>query len=80
MKIEEKRLQITEDLNPEYEEILTKEALQFVKRLERHFGKRRRDLLHLRNIVQTEIDQGKNPDFLKETKHIREESWTAAPI
>ena len=80
MKIEEKRLQITEDLNPEYEEILTKEALQFVKRLERHFGKRRRDLLHLRNIVQTEIDQGKNPDFLKETKHIREGSWTAAPI
>ncbi|MBU8786137.1 malate synthase A [Bacillus glycinifermentans] len=80
MKTEERRLQIKGDMNPEYEAILTKEALQFVGRLERHFGKRRRDLLHLRNIVQAEIDQGKNPDFLKETQYIREGNWTAAPV
>ncbi|MGN9867155.1 malate synthase A [Bacillus swezeyi] len=80
MKTEVKRIHITGSMNPQYEEILTKEALQFIGRLEHHFGGRRRDLLNLRKVVQAEIDQGKNPDFLKETKHIREENWTVAPI
>ncbi|RCK13080.1 YhfH family protein [Bacillus licheniformis] len=63
-----------------YEEILTKEAMEFIGRLERHFGGRRRELLHLRTIRQAEIDQGKNPCFLAETKHIREADWTVAPL
>ncbi|MDI5787798.1 hypothetical protein PO124_02965 [Bacillus licheniformis] len=40
-----------------------KEAMEFIGRLERHFGGRRRELLHLRTIRQAEIDQGKNPCF-----------------
>ncbi|MFN2744857.1 malate synthase A [Bacillus sp. z60-18] len=80
MKTEEIGLKVTGTMNQQYEELLTKEALQFIGRLERHFGGRRRDLLHLRKIVQAEIDQGKNPDFLKETKYIREKNWTVAPL
>lgn len=63
MKTEEKRIHITGSINPHYEEILTKEAMEFIGRLERHFGGRRRELLHLRTIRQAEIDQGKNPCF-----------------
>lgn len=80
MKTEEKRIHITGSINPHYEEILTKEAMEFIGRLERHFGGRRRELLHLRTIRQAEIDQGKNPCFLAETKHIREADWTVAPL
>ncbi|NPC94655.1 malate synthase A [Bacillus sp. WMMC1349] len=80
MKTEEKQIEITGALKPEYEEILTDEALQFIGRLEHHFGERRRELLNLRKTVQTEIDKGKNPDFLAETKHIREGDWTVAKI
>ncbi|MFP7198018.1 malate synthase A [Bacillus licheniformis] len=80
MKTEEKRIHITGSINPHYEEILTKEAMEFIGRLERHFGGRRRELLHLRKIRQAEIDQGKNPCFLAETKHIREADWTVAPL
>ena len=38
MKTEEKRIHITGSINPHYEEILTKEAMEFIGRLERHFG------------------------------------------
>lgn len=41
---------------------------QFIERIERHFGERRRELLERRKIVQEELNQGKLPDFLEETK------------
>ncbi|PLR99219.1 malate synthase A [Bacillus sp. T33-2] len=63
-----------------YEEILTPEALQFIEELERNFGQRRRELLEMRKKRQHEINEGKLPDFLPETKHIRESQWTIAPL
>ncbi|HSK89604.1 MAG TPA: malate synthase A [Anaerolineales bacterium] len=61
-------------------QILTPEALQFIEKLEREFGPRRRELLKERTKRQTAIDAGEFPDFLPSTKHIREDHWKVAPI
>src|SRR5579884_3220567 len=61
-------------------EILTPEALKFLSKLHRKFESRRQELLQRRVARQQEIDDGKMPDFLPETKSIREREWTVAPI
>jgi len=61
-------------------EILTPEALAFLAKLQRNFNSRREELLQRRAVRQKEIDNGKMPDFLPETKSIREAEWTVAPI
>jgi malate synthase len=63
-----------------YEEILSAEALAFVAHLERLFGPRRRELLDARLERQAQIDAGKLPDFLPETKAVRDGDWTVAPL
>ena len=73
-------LQINGEILPEYEEILTPGALQFVQRLEQQFGERRKELLNRRKRVQEEINHGKLPSFLEETKHIREGKWTIGQL
>jgi malate synthase len=73
-------LEIRAIVTPEYAEILTPEALTFVVSLQRNFNARRLALLAARQERQKEIDAGKLPDFLLETKTIRESDWTAAPI
>jgi malate synthase len=64
----------------QYDEILTPEALNFIEELERKFGGRRMELLQYRQKRQAEINNGKLPDFLPETKHIRNGDWTIAPL
>ena len=64
---------------PQYSEILTPQALAFVARLHRQFDGRRRELLARRAARQQEFDAGKLPDFLPETRQIRESDWTIAP-
>src|SRR6201998_4652987 len=61
-------------------QILTPDALRFVARLQREFNGRRIELLERRERRQAEINQGKKPDFLPETAHIRESNWQVAPI
>ena len=39
-----------------------------------------KELLQARTIRQKRLDAGERPDFLKETKHIRESEWTVAPL
>ncbi len=63
-----------------YQDILTPEALQFLVRLSRKFEPNRTELLKKRQIRQKEINGGKLPDFLPETKSIRESEWKVAPI
>ncbi|MBI4005463.1 MAG: malate synthase A, partial [Gammaproteobacteria bacterium] len=65
---------------PEYQEILTTEALNFVEELERRFGPRRRQLLEIRKNRQKAFDSGTLPDFWPQTREIRESKWTVAPI
>ena len=76
MLTEAKGLEVRGEMKPGFEEILTPEALQFVEQLERKFGVRRKELLEKRKVIQTEINNGKLPTFLEETRHIRESNWT----
>jgi malate synthase len=65
---------------PDYENVLTAEAVAFVAELERKFGPERCRLLARRADVQRQLDAGWKPDFLAETKAIREADWRVAPI
>jgi malate synthase len=66
-------------LTPAFAEILTPEALAFVANLHREFEPRRQQLLAARGARQKEFDAGRLPDFLPETRKIRESDWTIAP-
>lgn len=63
-----------------FEDILTFEALDFVKKLHERFDLRRKELLRKREEKQHEIDEGNLPHFLEETRDIREEVWTIDPV
>ena len=67
-------------LNDETRKILTKDATAFLALLHRSFNPKRKDLLQRRVIRQAELDKGLLPDFLPETKQIREnDAWKGAP-
>jgi len=65
---------------PRQDEILTQRALAFVAELERRFGPRRRELLEARAERQLRLDAGELPDFLPETREVREGDWTIEPV
>lgn len=67
-------------VQPRFDEILTTEALAFVADLHRRFNETRKRLLALRAERQKRFDAGETPDFLAETRHIREGDWNVAPI
>jgi len=73
-------LQFTEKLTAEYQAVLTPEVLAFVAELAETFTPRRNELLAKRIARQKRIDAGELPDFLPETKAIRESDWKVAPI
>lgn len=63
-----------------YRKILTPEATAFLALLHRTFNPTRKALLQRRTIRQQELDNGTLPDFLPETKHIRDnDAWKGAP-
>ncbi len=62
-----------------FEEILAPEALAFVADLHRRFDPTRRELLAARGERQQRLDGGEMPDFLTETKAVREDDWRVAP-
>lgn len=68
------------EIKPGYEEILTTEALGLVAILQRKFGTRRKELLAARDERQKRLDAGELPDFLPETKAVRDGDWTIAPL
>ena len=73
-------VQITADVSPEMAEILTPDALALVATLHRAFESRRRELLEARVARAARLDAGELPDFLPETKAIRDDpSWKVAP-
>ncbi|HRJ57973.1 MAG TPA: malate synthase A [Anaerolineales bacterium] len=65
---------------PEFQEILTPEALAFVEQLEREFGTRRRELLQKRVERQKMFDAGTLPGFLEETADVRAGDWKVGSI
>jgi malate synthase len=67
-------------LNGDTQKILSKDAAVFLALLHRTFNQTRKALLQRRVVLQAELDRGVLPDFLPETKHIREsDSWKGAP-
>jgi len=60
--------------------ILSPAAIAFIADLQRTFNARRRLLLDARHERQKRLDAGEKPDFLKDTKKIREAEWTIAPM
>ena len=68
-------VEIKAPVKPEYAEILTPGALALVAVLHRTFDARRRELLARRAEIQARLDAGWTPDFLTETRAIREADW-----
>jgi len=67
-------------VSDEFRQILTPDALRFIGGLARRFEDRRQELLARRQTVQAAIDAGNRPDFLPETRHIRDGDWKIAPV
>jgi len=62
-----------------HEQILSREALEFLAKLHRAFNHTRKTLLQRRVLRQQELDRGVLPDFLPETANIREnDAWRGA--
>lgn len=75
-----KGVEISGEFREEFAEILTPEALTFLKELHTRFNGRRLQLLQEREARQSRLDAGELPDFLPETRHIRTADWTVAPL
>ena len=73
-------IEVLGTVNDTFFQILTPEALKFIGTLSREFESQRKSLFLHRQKRQTEIDNGKLPDFLPETQDIRESDWKVAPI
>src|SRR5438270_9893846 len=71
-------IQVSGRVTAEFAQILTPQALEFVAKLHRAFESRRQELLARRAARQKEFDAGKLPDFLPETRQIRENDWKIA--
>jgi len=65
---------------PRFEEILSPPALGLLADLHRRFDARRKELLQRRAERQKRFDAGETPNFLIETRAIREGNWKVAPI
>jgi malate synthase len=73
-------VEILPPVTESYATILTPEAVAFIVDLHRTFNPRRKELLQARHERQKRLDAGKRPDFLVETRSIRESEWTVASL
>lgn len=73
-------MQINAPMRPGFEAILSLPALELVSKLHRAFEPRRQQLLAARVERSKRLDAGERPDFLAETKAIREGDWKVAPV
>ncbi len=62
------------------EQVLTEDARAFLTGLEREFGPRRRELLAARHARAQRLRDGELPDFLPETRSVREGDWRVEPV
>jgi malate synthase len=73
-------MEISAEIKPGFEAILTSEALELVAALHRTFEPRRQELLQARAERTKRLDAGERPNFLAETKSVRDGDWTIAPL
>jgi malate synthase len=67
-------------LEPGFESILSRDALNFVGTLVVEFGERLEDLLKQRQVRAEKIRVGELPEFLMETSNVREADWNVGNI
>ena len=77
---QQSKVTVLGERNPDFDTILTPEALQFVGKLHRKFNAKRMALLDARTVKQSTLDAGQLPDFLTETEDIRESEWAVNPV
>jgi malate synthase len=75
-----KRLELQGEMRAGFEEILTPDALEFIRELDHEFEGRRQDLLEDRAKRRARLDEGETLGFLEDTAEIREGDWTVAPV
>ena len=73
-------MQINAPILPGFETVLTLPALELVAKLHRAFEPRRQELLAARTERAKRLDAGERPDFLPETKSVRDGDWKIAPV
>jgi malate synthase len=73
-------VEIHATLADRYNTVLTPEAMAFAVALQREFNATRKELLAARVERQARLDAGERPDFLADTKGIRETEWTVSPL
>ena len=73
-------LEILGRVTPAFREILTDDAVAFVADLARTFTPRVDELLTRRKETAKKLDAGTMPDFLAETKSVRDGDWTGPSI
>ena len=61
-------------------DVLTPEAVEFLTELQRRFGPRRAELLEARHARAQRLREGELPDFLPETRAVREGDWRVEPV
>ena len=72
-------LEVTGEFGDRYAEILTPDALEFLAELHERFAGIRHDLLAARLQTRVDAANGRDPKFLDETAHIRNDpSWSVA--
>src|ERR687896_537469 len=76
----EEGVEVNAPIPDEFAGILTPEAVSFVAGLSREFSGRVDELLAKRAERQERINAGELPDFLPETREIREGDWMIAPV
>lgn len=66
--------------SPEFMEILTPQAQEFLVALSQNFESKRQECLKNRVAMQAGIERGEDLDFPAETEEIRSSDWTVASI
>jgi malate synthase len=73
-------IDVSGEVRPEWDAVLSDETLGFLAFLHKELNPRRLELLAAREERKQRLDAGELPDFLPETREIRESEWTVAPI
>src|SRR5579862_4994750 len=73
-------VEITRSLSDAQKTVLSEPAVKFLARLARKFEATRQECLERRHARQLRINAGELPDFLPETRKIREMDWRVASI
>jgi malate synthase len=66
-------------VEPDFEHVLTPDAIEFVAALQREFGPTRQQLLEARGERRARLADGAELGFLEETREVREGDWSVAP-